>query len=400
MTNSDDADRESRTVGHEPGDPIGLEQARYPYERVRLIIGQYACLAVVVIAVILIIEASKINNLLWYVLLAIVTFILVILTLQLRRARLLGSAVRVTPESLPELHAEMTYLRKRLNYWRPVDVYVAESVNDKVMLTGFLWQRVILLDGDFMASLDDEIGSLGRRVVLGRLLGTLKARHAGMELGVFFLQAVDLLKFTQPLLMPYYRATTFTGDQIGYLCANDLNATLDTMVRQLAGKDLIPDISKRGLIEQAAQVQEEPLPRLAELVSSTPHIINRYLNVIAFAAKSSSRQFEGFRDGLDEKTKRRLDALLKNTPHQTSATARRDSPVTWIAAIVYAVIGVLMTVGLHSCSNATKPHIRTPNPFPSDSAIPGAPSLPSNLPSSLPTLPSQLPSVPFPEPTP
>lgn len=315
-----------------PDEPIDVEHTRYPYERVRLIIGQVACIAVVVIAVILLIEASKIKNLLWYVLLAIAALALVIVTLQLRRARLLGSAVRVTPENLPQLHAKMAYLRKRLDYWRPVDVYVAESVKDKVMLTSFLWQRVILLEGDFMASLEEKFPSVGRRVVLGRLLGTLKARHTGMELGVFFLQAVHLLKFTQPLLMPYYRATALTGDQIGYLCANDLNVTLETMVRQLAGKDLVSDIKKRGLIEQAARVQEEPLPRLAELVSSTPHIINRYLNVIAFAAKSSSGQFERYRGDLDEETKQRLDALLERTPYQTSATARRDSPVTWVAA--------------------------------------------------------------------
>lgn len=376
-------------------EPIDVERTRYPYERVRLIIGQVACVAVVVIAVILLVEASKIKNLLWYVLLAIAALALVIVTLQLRRARLLGSAVRVTPENLPQLHAEMAYLRKRLDYWRPVDVYVAESVKDKVMLTSFLWQRVILLEGDFMASLEEKFPSVGRRVVLGRLLGTLKARHTGMELGVFFLQAVHLLKFTQPLLMPYYRATALTGDQIGYLCANDLNVTLETMVRQLAGKDLVSDIKKRGLIEQAARVQEEPLPRLAELVSSTPHIINRYLNVIAFAAKSSSDQFERYRSDLDEETKQRLDALLEQTPYQTSATARRDSPVTWVAAIAYAVIGVLMTVGLHSCDNATQPQNLTPNPFPSSSAIPGTspPTLPSQL-------PSQLPSMPFPQPTP
>lgn len=367
-------------------DPIGLEHARYPYERVRLIIGQCGSIAVVIIAVILLVEASKIKNLLWYILIAIAALALVIVTLQLRRARLLGSAVRVTPENLPELHAEMEYLRKRLDYWQPVDVYVVESVKDKVMLTSFLWQRVILLEGDFMASLEEKLPVLGRRVVLGRLLGTLKARHITMELGVFLLQAIHLLKFTQPLLMPYYRATTFTGDQIGYLCAGDLNATLETMVRQLAGKDLVPKINKPGLIEQAAKVQEEPLPRLAELVSSTPHIINRYINVVAFAAKTSPDQFAQFRRDLDVKTKQRLDALLKHTPYRKSATAQRDSPVTWVTAIAYAAVGVLLTVGLHSCGKAANPHVPATNPFPSGSAIPGVPSVPS--------IPS------FPEPTP
>src|SRR5262249_36021358 len=157
-----------------------------------------------------------------------------------------------------------------------------------------------------------------------------------------------------------------------------------------------PDVSARGLIEQAAQVQEEQLPRLAELVSSTPHIVNRYLNVIAFAAKSSPGQFAEFRDELDDTTKKRLDALLKNSPYQAKAGTRRDSPAAWVAAIAYAALGVLMTVGLHSCENATNPALPEPAPFPTSSGMPSVPSVPS----SLPTFATDIPSVPFPEPTP
>ncbi|MDQ0714819.1 hypothetical protein QFZ55_004271 [Streptomyces luteogriseus] len=58
--------------------------------------------------------------------------------LRMWNARLLGRAVKVTPECFLEIHAEIAELRQKLDYHRPVDVYVADEVDGKMRVTSLL----------------------------------------------------------------------------------------------------------------------------------------------------------------------------------------------------------------------------------------------------------------------
>ncbi|SEB98210.1 hypothetical protein SAMN05216532_0095 [Streptomyces sp. 2231.1] len=62
----------------------------------------------------------------------------------------------MTPESFPELHAEIVRLQAMLDYHRPIDVYVADEVDGKMTITSLLGTRVLLIEGGFAADLQAE----------------------------------------------------------------------------------------------------------------------------------------------------------------------------------------------------------------------------------------------------
>jgi hypothetical protein len=91
------------------------------------------------------------------------------------------------------------------------------------------------------------------------------------------------------------------------------------IARLTAGKELGPSISPTGVLEQAYQVSRRPLSRYTELVQAQPHMVNRYVNLVAFAGSLMPADFERFRAGLDEKGRRLLRDLLLQSPHRQSS---------------------------------------------------------------------------------
>lgn len=234
---------------------------------------------------------------------------------RLRKAHLLGRAIKVTPDSFPEIHAEIAELRRRLDYHRPVEVYVLDQVEGKMEVTSLLGTRVLVIEGAFAADLQED-GPASLRFMLGNFIGWLKARHDGLAVSVIILDYLKWLRYINPFMLPYWRYSTYTCDQFGYLCAEDLYASLGVIARLTVGKELGPGVSPTGVLEQAGQVGRRPLARYAQLTQSEPHIVNRYVNLVAFAGALMPRDFERFHAGLDEKARRLLRDLLVQSPHR------------------------------------------------------------------------------------
>jgi hypothetical protein len=238
--------------------------------------------------------------------------------LRMWNSRLLGRAVKVTPESFPEIHAEIAELRQKLDYHRPVDVYVADEVDGKMTVTSLLGTRVLLIEGGFAADLQED-GPAALRFMLGSFIGWLKARHGRLTLSVLILDHLRYLTYVVPWMLPYWRCSKYTCDQYGYLCAEDLHASLGVIARLTVGKEMGPDISPTGVLEQAHQVSRRPLCRYAQLCQAQPHMVNRYVNLVAFAGSVMPVDYDRFRTGLDEKGRRILRDLLLQTPHRQSS---------------------------------------------------------------------------------
>jgi hypothetical protein len=73
--------------------------------------------------------------------------VVVWVSLQIYRSRLLGGAVRVTETTLPELQSVFDEVRARLNYHKPVDVYVMDKVGGGSSMTSYLGTRLIRIEG-------------------------------------------------------------------------------------------------------------------------------------------------------------------------------------------------------------------------------------------------------------
>jgi hypothetical protein len=280
--------------------------------------------------------------------------VVVWVSLQIYRSRLLGGAVRVTETTLPELQSVFDEVRARLNYHKPVDVYVMDKVDGGSSMTSYLGTRLIRIEGGLAADLLGDEHRAELRFMIGRHIGQLKARHQRLLPIMLAISLVDSLKFLQLFLAPYYRATAKSGDQIAAACSGDIQATAGMMNRLLVGKELGPRLVVKGVLDQAAIVKRRWLPRLAQLFQSEPHATNRYLNLLAFFARVAPEEIGRWRASLDEDTASRLTAAINASAHKR-APRRRMSPVALLVATL--ITGGLLALsgwGIFSVAQAAK----------------------------------------------
>jgi hypothetical protein len=268
--------------------------------------------------------------------------VVVWLSLQIARSRLLGGAVRVSETTLPELQAVFDEVRARLDYHKRVDVYVMDKVAGGSAMTSYLGTRLIQIEGDLAAELLDEGRHAELTYLIGRHIGQLKARHQRLTPIFLAISVVDSLKFLKPFLAPYLRATAKSGDQIAATCCGDIRATAGTMNRLLVGKDLGPRLAVKGILDQAATVRRRWLPRLAQLFMDTPHATNRYLNLLVFFARTAPAEINAWQASLDQATAARLTAVIEASPNRLPPR-RRASPLSMLVATV--VTGGLLALG-------------------------------------------------------
>jgi len=322
-------------------EPLDIRALRHPAEDSRLLLALSAS------AVVFGFAAMAVYALLGWLVLAewagyLTAFgALVWLSLQILRSRLLGGAVRVSEATLPELQSVLNEVRARLNYHKPVDVYVMDKVDGGSTMTSYLGTRLIQIEGGLAADLLGEEHHAELKFMIGRHIGQLKARHQRLLPIMLAISLVDSLKFLQLFLAPYYRATAKSGDQIAAACCGDIQATAGMMNRLLVGKELGPRLLVKGVLDQAASVRRRWLPRLAQLFMSEPHSTNRYLNLLAFFARIAPEEIGRWRASLDEATAGRLAAAINASAHKR-APRRRMNPVSLLVATL--VSGGLLTL--------------------------------------------------------
>lgn len=249
---------------------------------------------------------------------------------QLYRARLLGASVRVGADTVPALQELLDEVRSTLGYRKRVDVYVVDQVKEPVPLktTSYFGTRVIIVEGDLVA---DMLTSSGGRdqltFLLGRSIGALSAKHMRLDLIVVLLASLDALKYISPFLRPWYRATAYSGDQIGMACCSNLEAALLATRRLLVGKELADDLPSGNVLPQACLVQRRLLPRLVQLFAPEPHVTNRYANLICFARYHDPALWEQLRASMPPAQQEAVDRLWQRSPYRRRVAAAPALPL-------------------------------------------------------------------------
>jgi hypothetical protein len=334
--------------------PLELDRLVHPSEQSRLVLALSATAVGFGGGGLLVVANSGWAGLAGVVILLAVVAGSAWLGFQLYRARMLGRSVRVTRESLPEVQALLDDVRSRLDYHRPVDVYVTESATPPALLTSYLGTKVIVLQGSFVADLLGQRNRAQLTFLLARFIGALKARHQRLTVVFVLIEAVTALKVLFLFLLPYRRATAYSGDQIGLAVCGDFGAALCATERLLVGKELEPELQARGMVAQAALVRRRVMPRLAQLAVSEPHLTNRYLNLLFYARRTHSGAWERFCAELDWRTEGELDRLWRRSAHARERTERRRRATAAgaVAAVVAVVAGV---AGLAIASDDGRP---------------------------------------------
>ena len=236
------------------------------------------------------------------------------LATQMRRARLLGRSVRVDADTFPELQEIIDEVCATLHYRRRVEVYVTETATPSITMTSLLGTRMIVIEGGLVADLLKP-GKRGQLTFLfGRSVGALRAKLMRLDLIVLILQWADVLKYVTPFILPYYRATAYSGDQIGMMCCGDLAASLEATRRLLVGGEMASRLAPGAVLPQAMLVKRRVLPRLAQLLSAEPHVTNRYANLFCFGRYHDPELWRAMRASMDEREADYLDAVWQRSP--------------------------------------------------------------------------------------
>jgi hypothetical protein len=374
-------------------DVDALRHAREP-SRLGLLMVGYS----LVTAVTLVVAAATgdLGVVLTVIVITVVVMLMVWALLGLWRVHILGDAVKVSQDSLPMAQQVIDDARDRLGYHDRLDVFVSTASSKPVELTHYFTVRVLILKADVIGDLTTEDGRRRLAFVLGGVLGVLRARNTRWSPLLLAFELTPLGPWARPFSMPWHRATTLTGDRLGYACCGDLQTSLDAVARLIAGESAARQLLPGGVLPQALHVRRSALLRLSQMGRATPHVTNRYLELLAFAAVHDP-------DGLAAYRARMADPSLLDRTIGTSPAGPSRS--------VGAIVGLALSTAILGAGVATAAQVpNTPTgqsiaalvgmyagrSGPEPSPEPTPPPEPSPTPTVVPTPTPQ----PTPEPTP
>lgn len=260
--------------------------------------------------------------------------------IQVYRAKLLGRAARVTPQSFSVLSAAADEVKHQLDCTKPVEIFILSQAEDPVRLSSFFGTHVLLMDGDLVAELVKPENRSQLDFILATYLGKLKIKALAWEPAHIAIDALNLPRVLNFLIAPWERATVYTGDQVAAVCCGSLDESIIALNRLLVGKDLARSVGMSGLMNQATSVRRSWLPRLQQLYSRYPHLTNRYLNLLSFADQSAPAEARAFHESLDPAT----DARVRDASARL-ARLRERGPRRGLVAISIAASIALVGLG-------------------------------------------------------
>jgi hypothetical protein len=307
------------------------------------------------------------------------------IALQLHRARLLGRYLRVTDRSLPALDGIISDQRRRLAFSRRVDFYVADEVDGLISYTSYFGTKIVVIKGDLVADLEDGDRRVQSVYLVGSVLGSLAAKHLRFTPLLIAISALTKVKIFNLLLSPYFRATRYSGDNIGLFLCGSPGAGVQVMHRMLVGKELCPTVNTRGLLDQATEVRHRLLPRLTALFGNEPNLTDRYLNVLNYLDHQFPSEALQWRRGLDSATSAVVARQLAHSPYRASHHRLGNVWATITAASAGLVIAVAILVLPNPSSG--EPSSQSPPPQPTEPSTAAQSDTTSTEPSS--TSPTQ-----------
>jgi hypothetical protein len=251
---------------------------------------------------------------------------------QVHRAKLLGAAARVTPETFPVLSAAAGEVKQQVGFTRPVEIFVIAHAEAPARLTSFFGTHILLMEGDLAADLVKPGNELQLDFILATFFAKLKVKALAWAPLLIAIDALQLPQVLNFLIAPWHRATVYTGDQVAAACCGSLDESIIALNRLLVGKDLAHSVGMSGLMNQAATVRRRWLPRLQQLYSSYPHLTNRYLNLLSFAGQSAPGQAYAFRGRLSPATNARVYDVSAKLARLHQRGPRRAVAVSAIVA--------------------------------------------------------------------
>lgn len=258
----------------------------HPKESSRFILALVFAIPVTILAIVLTVASYGI------VLLIIGLIVLFVwIVFETFYARLVANAIHVSDTNYPRLKQLMQEMNEQIGVKRKVDMFVYQQGEFNAYFKRMFVRRAIFLNSELLESgvSDDEI-----RWIIGRFLGMIRSQELSGILGLIIAGVKRLIVFNL-FLLPYDRATAYTGDRVALKCANgDISVAISAMNKLLVGRGVGYSVNPAGIVEQNRDVRGSFFAFLARLFSPLPHNISRYVDLIGFAGRKFPQQFEKF----------------------------------------------------------------------------------------------------------
>jgi len=158
-------------------------------------------------------------------------------------AAIRGSAVRLSPEQFPDLHARVADLARRLGLRRTPEVFLMQQDGAlNAFATRFMRMHMVVLLSDLLEACGDNAAA--RDMIIGHELGHIRAGHLRAR---WLLMPASFVPFLGSALS---RAREFTCDRYGRAAAGDRDGALTGLAILAAGPKYGPQVNIGALIRQ------------------------------------------------------------------------------------------------------------------------------------------------------
>jgi hypothetical protein len=237
-------------------------------------------------------------------------------------ANMLGNSILVSAENYPRILAITEEIKAKLDYTKPIYVFVYEDGSFNAYMRHLFFRRAIFLNSELLQT---GVSDQEMRWLVGRFVGYMRARKQAGVLGWVIRAAQQLLVFNF-FILPYERAMVYTGDRLALAeIDGDLTSAISAMQKLLVGRELGYSINPEGLIAQHRLVKGSIFGFLARAGKGFPHTTARYVDLVLFARGFFPEQFKIFEaanPGLP------ADLAELGLPQQANASAPRVVPVS------------------------------------------------------------------------
>lgn len=257
---------------------LDITPLQYQGERVMVkVLGAFSVLLGLLILALVVAEPA----LLFPFALLVGSFVLLTyVTARIARGRVLGNALKVGPEQLPEIHAIKERLMRRLDLQAPTEVYIIEEGPINAILVKFIGTRYVVLFSGLVNAMMKEGQYKELEFVLARALGHIKAKHFRFWL----IQLLIAMEKINPIFyLLYERMCHYTSDRIGFVACGDYGASVTALVKLTVGDKLRAQVNDAALLQQYAEVSGSIGAFLAELFSGHPHLVKRIYRLGEYA---------------------------------------------------------------------------------------------------------------------
>jgi len=277
-----------------------LKKYRHPNETSRFILALVFAVPITLIAIVFAVAS-------YGILLIVIGFFLLFVWLGYETfyANFIANSIRVSESNYPRVLKILQEVNGEIGVTKKVDIFVYQQGEFNAYFKRFFYRRSIFLNSEM---LEQGVSDEELEWIIGRFLGQMRSEQAKGVFGWMITLAKRLIVFNL-FLLPYERATAYTGDRVALACIDgNITTAVSAMNKLLVGRGLGYSVNPAGLVEQNRDVKGSFFAFLARLFSGLPHTITRYVDLIGFAKEQFPTQHQQF--------------VAENPSFQSSATAQ------------------------------------------------------------------------------